>query len=353
MIKIDFLSSELINLLLSVQYACNYDDMMEELRDLGIDPDQDIIDAYNCISNCIDFNTIGLQLFFQNNSFNECFMFAIYENKINELKAPEDLFSYLRVVSREYLKHSMLSFFDENNQKEDCYTKLINDGNLLINFIFNLNINDKIKWQVIDFIKDPEKYILSVISLMEDIKCKIKHTYRSNQDKWECHIRKFEKKIVQNSNFFSNEELHMLQEHFNTDKYNNIIILPSFVNEILLKSIPIENTLYLILGVNYEKAIGLYNSEPECIDSLKVIKVLSDEYRLRIIKMLRGRTLCASKIAQNLNLSRSAVSYHLLELSQMGIITSKKEGKQRFYCTNQKMLNMIVNILTDMLYKDD
>ncbi len=58
----------------------------------------------------------------------------------------------------------------------------------------------------------------------------------------------------------------------------------------------------------------------------KVFKALSDETRLRILKMLEGRPLCVCEIQFIIKGSQPNISHHLKMLSEAGLLDSKKEG---------------------------
>jgi ArsR family transcriptional regulator len=63
-------------------------------------------------------------------------------------------------------------------------------------------------------------------------------------------------------------------------------------------------------------------------------KALSDETRLKIIKMLIGRELCACEIIEKLDLAQPTISHHLKILKYAGLINDKKDGKWVFYTLN-------------------
>ena len=58
----------------------------------------------------------------------------------------------------------------------------------------------------------------------------------------------------------------------------------------------------------------------------KLFKALSDETRLRILKMLEARPLCVCEIQYVLKGSQPNVSHHLKTLSDAGLVESKKDG---------------------------
>jgi ArsR family transcriptional regulator len=65
---------------------------------------------------------------------------------------------------------------------------------------------------------------------------------------------------------------------------------------------------------------------------INIIKALSDETRLRILKLLLGRKeLCVCELESALNLSQSKVSRHLTVLRSVGLVDDRREGLWIFY----------------------
>jgi len=62
-----------------------------------------------------------------------------------------------------------------------------------------------------------------------------------------------------------------------------------------------------------------------------IFKALSDETRLRIIKLLEHGELCVCDIAAVLESSQPKISFHLSALREAGLITDRREGKWIHY----------------------
>jgi len=58
----------------------------------------------------------------------------------------------------------------------------------------------------------------------------------------------------------------------------------------------------------------------------RLFKALSDETRIRILKMLEGRPLCVCEIQHVLKGSQPNVSHHLKTLSEAGLVDSERDG---------------------------
>ena len=62
------------------------------------------------------------------------------------------------------------------------------------------------------------------------------------------------------------------------------------------------------------------------IENTKIFKALSDNSRLRILKMLQSKSLCVCEVQDVLGLATSTVSKHLSVLREAGFIKEEKEG---------------------------
>ena len=66
-------------------------------------------------------------------------------------------------------------------------------------------------------------------------------------------------------------------------------------------------------------------------DLLIIFKALSEEIRLRIIKLLEGGELCVCDLVAALDMSQPKVSFHLNALKEAGLIKDRKQGKWTHY----------------------
>ncbi len=73
-------------------------------------------------------------------------------------------------------------------------------------------------------------------------------------------------------------------------------------------------------------------------DLVTIFKALSDETRLRIIKLLEEGELCVCDITAALDMVQPKVSFHLSALKQAGFIKDRKQGKWIHYSLNEKDL---------------
>lgn len=66
-------------------------------------------------------------------------------------------------------------------------------------------------------------------------------------------------------------------------------------------------------------------------DLLNIFKALSEETRLRILKLLEHGELCVCDIVAALGMVQPKVSFHLNVLKEAGFLKDKKQGRWTYY----------------------
>ena len=73
---------------------------------------------------------------------------------------------------------------------------------------------------------------------------------------------------------------------------------------------------------------------------LSVFKALSDETRLRIVKLLEHGELCVCHLVAAVDMSQPKVSFHLKVLREAGLVKDRREGKWMHYRLDESDLFM-------------
>jgi ArsR family transcriptional regulator len=71
---------------------------------------------------------------------------------------------------------------------------------------------------------------------------------------------------------------------------------------------------------------------------IKVFKALSDETRLRILRLLMERECCVCEVMQALDISQTRASRNLGILQNAGLVRSRREGLWVVYSLNEEHL---------------
>ena len=84
-------------------------------------------------------------------------------------------------------------------------------------------------------------------------------------------------------------------------------------------------------------------------DLIKVFKTLSDETRIRILKVLLEKECCVCEVMQALYISQSRASRNLGILEDAGFVKSRRDGLWIVYSIDEQTVNSYVVSLIEML----
>ena len=84
-------------------------------------------------------------------------------------------------------------------------------------------------------------------------------------------------------------------------------------------------------------------------DIVCIFKALSDENRIRILKMLRSGEKCACKLLDELNISQPTLSHHMKILCDTGIVNGRKDGKWTHYSMCCEGVRKVRALMKDLL----
>jgi len=66
-------------------------------------------------------------------------------------------------------------------------------------------------------------------------------------------------------------------------------------------------------------------------DVIRVVRALSADTRLRVLKLLRRQEMSSVELQESLHVPRQTVSYHLGVLETGGLVRSRREGRRVVY----------------------
>ena len=82
---------------------------------------------------------------------------------------------------------------------------------------------------------------------------------------------------------------------------------------------------------------------------IKLFKAISDETRIRILKVLLERECCVCEVMQALDISQSRASRNLGILENAGFVKPRRDGLWIVYSIDKQTMNSHVASLTEML----
>jgi len=85
-------------------------------------------------------------------------------------------------------------------------------------------------------------------------------------------------------------------------------------------------------------------------ETIAALAALAQESRLAVFRLLvqaGPAGLAASKIAEQISVTPSALSFHMKELSHAALVTSRHEGRFVIYSANFDTMNGLIGFLTE------
>ncbi len=73
-----------------------------------------------------------------------------------------------------------------------------------------------------------------------------------------------------------------------------------------------------------------------------VFNAISDPTRREIIDLLAGQSLPVNEVAERFDMSRPAVSKHIIILNECGLVLIRKEGRKRYCRTDTRKLLEVI-----------
>ncbi len=83
--------------------------------------------------------------------------------------------------------------------------------------------------------------------------------------------------------------------------------------------------------------------------TIKFLKIISEENRLKILCLLKEGEKCVCEIWQYLNLAQNLTSHHLKVLKDFKLISAKQKGLKVFYKLNKKVVEKYLKLLNTYL----
>ena len=80
-----------------------------------------------------------------------------------------------------------------------------------------------------------------------------------------------------------------------------------------------------------------------------IFKALSDENRIRILKMLHSGEKCACRLLEELNISQPTLSHHMKILCDAGLVSGRKDGKWMHYSICSSGVKRVRGLMKELL----
>lgn len=83
-------------------------------------------------------------------------------------------------------------------------------------------------------------------------------------------------------------------------------------------------------------------------ENAKILKILSDPKRLKIIDILSCEERCACEILEFFDFTQPTLSHHMKSLIDTGLVNMRKEGLWSYYSLNRDKFDDIMRVLSNI-----
>ena len=222
-----------------------------------------------------------------------------------------------------------------------------NPGNLARFINTNFEFSKQNKWDILQFFLNTKKY-------KEDLLKIFKWHYENN-------FKKIEKYVNERANVFEKNFETVLRKYENDFAQRLLTgLFPKENVETLFVSISCfmrkeviawkerkGNKRWIVAGFDYLNMI-VENLDPQT-EALRLLKIIADESRLKIIKLLSGKECRNPEIANLLGLTKATISHHMNVLCTHNIVDIRMDGNKIFYSVDRKKLKKRLSEIIDKI----
>ena len=90
-----------------------------------------------------------------------------------------------------------------------------------------------------------------------------------------------------------------------------------------------------------------WNSDNE--EQAKLVSVLLEPQRIKILRVLRGGERCVCEIERSLGIAQNLVSHHLRVLREAGLVAARREGQFVHYSRVEERIHRLTAALEKLL----
>ncbi|MDQ0158094.1 ArsR/SmtB family transcription factor [Alkalibacillus salilacus] len=211
--------------------------------------------------------------------------------------------------------------------------------------IQSLAVPEQEKWKLLYFVSNPEELKQRLVSLLNNM-----WSY------YEEHQSMIETLGHEAEETFQSEEYQQfamdLAEQYvvNTGDPKQLIAMPSYSSNLGFSVMEGDGVILLTVGMARYQMIRKFHNDKEV---LELLKLLTDERRFQMLRLLKKRPHYGYEIAQALGVSNSTVSHHLALLLNQGFVKSDRDENKVYYTLNQAELKQVIEALNQLFLGEE
>lgn len=316
---------------------------------VGIKPNDVISRVYDRLYNEYGYKAIGIKLLFSNGEKGLSLFDSILDDAREDeyqINTIEDALRYIELYNIDKLICKILAFYDKNNFTIGFYENIINNKELLIEFLDGMVLDNDIKCEMIQFFSYPKIMLNSLFPLFRGLAAKLESEYKLNERFINEYYNDLKKSLTQEII----EKLADISGGISKKIKDNLVE----EIEICFSLIAFGNIQwsffrfkgFLALGLEFNRLFDLEVKHFE--NKIEIFKAFSDKHRVKILELLKTSERSASEIAGLIDVPLGSLAHHFEVLSSNKVIIKRMRGKKAFYSMNRDALETSLDTLANI-----
>lgn len=343
-------AGKLYDIFASIFIACNLEYYYEEIEKIDITIEQDFKELINDVITLLGDDIQKYRKYF---TVSNIAYSLIDINKITELEVLDKYLEYVESKNNYDIQKSILSFVDayrENwipKMEDEKFKEIINDNNVLFNFLNDKPISSEEKWNIISIINDVDNFKKTFISMIKEYEIKYKVFIKKYESDMNAYADFLEKEVIEKG-IDINIPITQLVD---IERIDNIYIIPSYFQAYTISQTisSASRTSYMFIGKYVDKIFQSKNRESSVDKYVAIFKNLSDLNRYKFIKILSKGEKYGQEIADELNITSATVSYHANNLLITNLLKMERSENKTYYSLNKETLREMIDFIQNDL----
>ncbi|HOI64753.1 MAG TPA: metalloregulator ArsR/SmtB family transcription factor [Mesotoga sp.] len=214
----------------------------------------------------------------------------------------------------------------------------------------NMNISASHSWDLLQFMKKPQEMKDELLSLLGWYSDNIFDELAISLDD---KIMAFEEEMFRNINRYGNDYFTLLVgfDYTRDEEIREITLSASYFMELKRLQLSLDDIGRDSYVIGYRRSQVIADTKHPVISTGRLLKILSDETRLMILKLLMGRDMYGQELARELGVANSNITHHLALLESAGLVRAYRIDHRTYYSFKRDSSRKLVYETLDRFFQ--
>lgn len=256
-----------------------------------------------------------------------------------------DYVDYLKGLNEDNIKNVLINSINGLKKSPKAY-EILENSQSIIGFLENMDIDDGLKWSLLNFLSHPLEMVSEFISFLESYIPHLNHVLEKNNKTIESFDLYIEDKLKNEGTDFLKGTPSFFYDTCEFEDKEEIYVTSLFFNFPSCMYIESKNNMYFLIGFEFEKAMEHISGQTDLDKNINIFKNLSDKTRFKILELIKDESLFGQEIAKKVGISTPTVWYHMDYLIASGMVFVERKGRKTYYKLNNDSFKKAIEFLT-------